>query len=85
MISGVIFSFQACNSDVDILSLPEYVAIQPTSFKFATVTVADDVVSYEFKITNFEPKSYAISKLSFDADLWITGSTVSKEVDISAE
>ena len=63
---GVLFTFYSCE-DEEILPLPEYVAIQPASWTFGTIAVANPTFTFEFKLTTFEPQNYSISVLITDA------------------
>lgn len=81
---GVLVTFYSCEDD-EILPLPEYVAIQPASWTFGTIAMANPTFSYEFKLTTFQPQSYSISVLQMDVNNWITGSTEIFSADISGE
>jgi len=81
---GVLFTFYSCE-DKEILPLPEYVAIQPASWTFGTIAVANPTFTFEFKLTTFEPQNYSISVLQTDSNNWVTGSIEILAEDISVE
>lgn len=80
---GLLFAFTACE-DEEILPLPEYVAIQPTSWTFGTIDAAVATFTHEFKLTTFEPQSYTISKVHMNAEGFATGTTDLVTVDVSS-
>lgn len=81
---GLLFIFGSCEKQ-DIKPLPEYVAIQPASWVFGTITVAEPTFTFEFKLTTFEPQNYVISTVQKNAEGFVTGQTDIQTVDISGE
>ena len=80
---GVLFSFTSCE-ETEILPLPEYVAIQPTSWTFGVIDAAVATFTYEFKLTTFDPQSYTVSKVQMNAEGFAAGTTDLITVDISS-